>query len=735
MGLFLATQVVLAPAVSAGVLSPSTPFTPQNPIPIEDPTTRFTFAVTADMHTFTGPGAYNTPSYFRGAVEAIADAGPTAFMVSPGDMAPSATEWTIRRYLGESYLWYPVVGNHDAEDYRPWFQAYDYDPNGNLPPNLVNTGPAGCEKTTFSFDYGNAHFVVLDEFCNRANGTISNLTYNWLYADLEATTKQHIFVFGHEPAYPQPDADNGRERHMDNSLNKDPLKRDLFWALLQEYNVVAYICGHTHTYSAIEIGGFWQLTTGHSQGKGDPNARSTFLLVHVNRERVTFEAYRDDALGGPYASMHKGVLATPQTTVSLAMVPGADVAQTVIAAEQLAALLEEEAGYNVRAFLTGCEDTLVNDLTAGQVDIGWLSPLAYVPAHDRSGVRGPLHAVPEDNESKPSQFLVRQGSGMTTLDELQGKNFAFVDPSSASGYLYPAAYIAQTQGITHTAFFSQTLFAGSPAAVVEAIYAGEFEGTPIHGGAVYDDARVELYDTYPDIFTQIEVLTYTPTIPGTTAGIRPSLPPLISQSMVSGLLTLMHMPEGQAALTQILGTPQLKPIDDAAYALTHDVITTFGAQGPPCTENLSSTYGPTSTATITGTPGFTITLTWPNVYPDDLLLYTPVPAITYPPGGSREVGLSFALRRLSSATAQTTLTLPTPYTLTVQYDDLALSLAEGEVLRFYYWSGDHWQQETATVSTPGRNQLMATLNHNAFQWTLRAQRETFLPAIFQSGRP
>ena len=43
-----------------------------------------------------------------------------------------------------------------------WLRIFNRD--GNTLPNIVNVGPAGCAETTYSFDYGNAHFVVLNEY-------------------------------------------------------------------------------------------------------------------------------------------------------------------------------------------------------------------------------------------------------------------------------------------------------------------------------------------------------------------------------------------------------------------------------------------------------------------------------------------------------------------------------------------------------------------------------------------
>jgi hypothetical protein len=275
----------------------------------------FTFAVTADMREFAGPGTYDTAQYFRGAVEAIAGLGGSAFMVSPGDIdPPSGVLWTITRTLGITTTWYPVVGNHELpgsgnEPYTGtnmiWLRGYDY--------GAVNPGPAGCPTTTYSFDYQSAHLVVLNEYCDAAGDTVTDgdvpdHLYNWLAADLSATQKAHVFVFGHEPAYPQPDADNGRLRHLGDSLDQYPANRDRFWSLLKDEGVVAYICGHTHNYSAVNVNGVWQLDAGHARGLGDTGARSTFILIRVDGPAVTFVVYRDDASGGPYTLMHSGVL-------------------------------------------------------------------------------------------------------------------------------------------------------------------------------------------------------------------------------------------------------------------------------------------------------------------------------------------------------------------------------------------------------------------------------------------
>jgi hypothetical protein len=302
------------PPPTATVTASPTPTTSPSPTPTTIPGEYFSFALTSDMSGRVGPGEFDTSQHFRGACEKIIEIGGSHFMISPGDVSPPwDTRWTIDQTFGEDYLWYPMVGNHDVWDSTmQYLRDYDYDPNGDTPPNLVHQGPPDCEETTFSFDYGSAHFALLNVYCDtasdvRTDGAIVDALYEWLAADLEATEKEHIFVLGHEPAFPQPDVDNLILRHDGDSLDKYSYTRDRFWNLLQEHQVTAYIHGHTHGFSAVDFDGVWQLDEGHAMGAREQAMLSTFVLVHVDGSRVTYDTYRSSR-EGEYTLRYSGVL-------------------------------------------------------------------------------------------------------------------------------------------------------------------------------------------------------------------------------------------------------------------------------------------------------------------------------------------------------------------------------------------------------------------------------------------
>jgi len=275
----------------------------------DEPGDELVFIVAADMRNF--GHADKGVTHFSGACEAINAVGAGSFMISPGDLdvdPPSAVRDLIDATIGEDYPWYAVLGNHDPESPSTMEYLREY---STTVPNIVNRGPKGTEETTYSFDWGNAHLVVLNQYFDGTRdwsleGEIVPELLEWLEADLAATDKDRIFVFGHEPILAMPDMDNGRIRHQGDSLDEDPENAFAFHQLLLKYGVDAYFCGHTHNTSYAKINGLWQLDPGHARGMEEAsNADEMYAAIDTaikeGRQQGVGEAsslrqlYRDDA--------------------------------------------------------------------------------------------------------------------------------------------------------------------------------------------------------------------------------------------------------------------------------------------------------------------------------------------------------------------------------------------------------------------------------------------------------
>jgi hypothetical protein len=262
----------------------------------------FSFAMTADMREYTGP-RHPGPQYFEGACAALRAVGPGDFMISPGDIDPiPPIRATLDCFFGSNYVWYPVIGNHEAETPGDiaWLRAWGSGPI----PGLVRQGPPTCKATVYSFDHGIAHFAVLNQYCdNRAEngvkGDVLEVVHDWLAADLAANRKPVVFVVGHEPIVAMPDMNSGRVRHKGDSLDAYPENARRFVDLLRQHHVTAYLTAHTHNTSVTNLAGVWQIDAGHARGLGD-KARSTFMKIGVKRSGCRLDIYRDDGKGGGY---------------------------------------------------------------------------------------------------------------------------------------------------------------------------------------------------------------------------------------------------------------------------------------------------------------------------------------------------------------------------------------------------------------------------------------------------
>ena len=233
----------------------------------------FSFIISSDQRFHTTvpfqTGHYTLPGY-----EAIKKLGQGAFMVVLGDIdPPSATRELMDKVFGKDYPWYVVRGNHDTEN-----PSMEYIRSLNRGEksfqHVVRKGPAGSEETTYSFDWNDVHFVVLNVFFDGKsdNARTPNIVpelLSWLEDDLKQNKKEHTFVFGHVPLFSVLDMDNGTRRHTGEVLDKFPDNELKFERVLFKYHVTAYVSGHIHCASYTNINGLWLLNDGHIYGYED----------------------------------------------------------------------------------------------------------------------------------------------------------------------------------------------------------------------------------------------------------------------------------------------------------------------------------------------------------------------------------------------------------------------------------------------------------------------------------
>lgn len=101
-------------------------------------------------------------------------------------------------------------------------------------------GPTGEEGLTYSFHHKNVFIIGLDVFASHQH----KVNQAWLDEQLSSRTYEHLFVYGHEPAF--------GVCHIDN-LSFYPHERDQFWNSIGKAGGRVYFCGHDHIYNRAVI--------------------------------------------------------------------------------------------------------------------------------------------------------------------------------------------------------------------------------------------------------------------------------------------------------------------------------------------------------------------------------------------------------------------------------------------------------------------------------------------------
>ncbi|WP_328810450.1 phosphate/phosphite/phosphonate ABC transporter substrate-binding protein [Rhodococcus sp. NBC_00294] len=130
-------------------------------------------------------------------------------------------------------------------------------------------------------------------------------------------------------------------------------------------------------------------------------------------------------------------------TITLAAIPAENSTDLRASYDPVIERLQRETGSTVEFVQASDYAGVVEGLIAGNVDLAFFGPFAYVVAGINGAEMTPLGAVVQDEGTPPgyqSYGITRADNpSVDSLADFAGKKVCFVDPSSTSGFLYPSA--------------------------------------------------------------------------------------------------------------------------------------------------------------------------------------------------------------------------------------------------------------------------------------------------------
>lgn len=208
------------------------------------------------------------------------------FVVTTGDIVQhggSSSEWrkmlgNVSPYVAERPL-IPVAGNHD------YWSDYLYGKTGVTYSHFFMDLPE--QDTTngmfYSFDYGNAHFVVLNTGDSEVTpGGLTDEQLNWLKEDLKKSKQTWKIIAMHNPLYSPGKYGSDPDRNKEALCLQDQLNE-----LLVDRDVDLVLTGHDHMYSR----------TYPVSAKGEP-------ITDTKTEKADFNGTQVEYLVNPEGPVH-----------------------------------------------------------------------------------------------------------------------------------------------------------------------------------------------------------------------------------------------------------------------------------------------------------------------------------------------------------------------------------------------------------------------------------------------
>ncbi|MBU0485688.1 MAG: phosphate/phosphite/phosphonate ABC transporter substrate-binding protein [Proteobacteria bacterium] len=177
------------------------------------------------------------------------------------------------------------------------------------------------------------------------------------------------------------------------------------------------------------------------------------------------------------------------------------------------------------------------------VDVAFICSAPYVIDKEKFGVELLVAPVINDDRFYQSDIIVHRDSQITTFEGLKNKNFAFVDPKSNSGRLYPAYWLAK-KGLTPDTFFDRYFFSYSHNKSVEMVAKKKADGAAVDSVVLaYMLASGSPYATGVKVIHQSPQFGIPPVV------VAPGLPLYLKEKLREIFLRMHENSKGRKILT------------------------------------------------------------------------------------------------------------------------------------------------------------------------------------------
>ncbi|WP_100373593.1 phosphate/phosphite/phosphonate ABC transporter substrate-binding protein [Bacillus sp. FJAT-45037] len=260
----------------------------------------------------------------------------------------------------------------------------------------------------------------------------------------------------------------------------------------------------------------------------------------------------------------------------MGFVPSQDSDKIADTVAPLADRLSEELGIEVEGRVLTNYTALVEAMGNDQVHIGFIPAFGYVLATERyDNVEAILKSVRHGSSTYRAQYTVRADSGIESIEDLEGKVWAFPDNVSTSGYLFPAAQLMDEYGVTNVEdFFSDMIQAGSHDNALITVLEGDADVA-----TTFEDARTAIEADYPEAMEELVQLDFTADIPNDTISANTNMPASLVDQIREAFLSFNDDEEMLTIMDDVYNWTGIDEASDSDYDVVRSTYEKFKDDG------------------------------------------------------------------------------------------------------------------------------------------------------------
>ncbi|WP_208508301.1 phosphonate ABC transporter substrate-binding protein [Variovorax paradoxus] len=247
--------------------------------------------------------------------------------------------------------------------------------------------------------------------------------------------------------------------------------------------------------------------------------------------------------------------------LTIGLIPAEDSQAMIESSRQVLDSLQQQLGMPVKPFVATDYNGVIEALRSKKLDVAYLGPFSYVLANQVADVEAFAVAVTKKTgqSSYKSVIIARKESGIAKTADLKGRSFAFVDPTSASGHLFPKSGLLQA-GYDPETFFGRVIFSGSHDASILAV-----ANKKVDAAAVADRILASAIAKGQVKQDELEIVWSSNPIPESPMVWRKDLDPALKAKIAKALANVKDLPWGDQGVLN-----GFQPTTDAAYNVVRD---------------------------------------------------------------------------------------------------------------------------------------------------------------------